>query len=116
MTLDSGSIQLMFNDVLIDWRIESLDLRNLNDRQYLIAILKNKYCEFNGRNYIVHKNVTQYCHGYGLKFMQEYGCVSQYKEFYKDDYERDLKYWTSLANQGPDNCYYALATNILSQL
>ena len=116
MTINCGSIDLMFNDVIVYWSMNSLDLRNVYNREYIITILKNKCCELHGKSYIVHKNVTSYSYGYGLKFMQEYDCVSQYKKFYESRYERDLNYLKSIANEGPENCYYDLATKILSRL
>ena len=115
-SFDYDAINLTFDDIPAQRNENSFDLRSADDRERVITILRNKYYQHNGTNYIVHKNVLGYACGYGLKYMQEYDCAAQYRDFYNHHYVCDLNYWKSIANQGPKNNYYDLANKILSRL
>jgi len=55
MRFDSSVINLHFSNARSEHITKFLNLRNIKDREYLITILKNKYCEYYGRNYIIQK-------------------------------------------------------------
>jgi hypothetical protein len=116
LVIDHGTMELSFRAERVNWCAKAYDLRIPDNKDYVIKILRDKYCTYKGEKYMVHKNVLQYNRGYALKYMIEYDCLPQYKDIYRDSYNEDLEYWKSIINLGPECAFYDDAVKILNSI